>query len=97
MNTPRYEHPTHGAASSGPRADAVNHPEHYTAGNIECIAAIREALGLDGFLAFCRGNVLKYSWRADKKGKCSEDMAKAAWYATKASEAAKEMEVPRER
>ncbi len=67
-------------------ADPVNHPAHYTSGEIECIDAILSALGPDGFQAFCRGNVIKYAWRADKKGKLGEDLAKAAWYAAKAKE-----------
>ena len=42
-----------------PTADYVNNPPHYTAGPIECIEAIRAALGKDGFIAFCRGNSFK--------------------------------------
>ena len=64
--------------------DAVNHPSHYTAGAVECIDAIREALGYDGFLAYCRGNAMKYLWRAGLKGDAQEDLRKAAWYATRA-------------
>ena len=71
------------------QSDPVNHPAHYTSGGIECIDAIREALGMEGFKAFCRGNVIKYSWRADKKSNQAEDMAKAAWYADRAAGAEK--------
>lgn len=63
--------------------DPVNHPAHYTAGEIECIDAIRAALGDEGFKAYCRGNVIKYCWRSGRKGDASEDVAKAIWYATK--------------
>lgn len=59
--------------------DTVNHPEHYTAGNIECIDAIRECLGGDGFVAYCNGNALKYLWRWRHKGG-KEDLRKAKWY-----------------
>jgi hypothetical protein len=67
--------------------DPVNHPSHYTAGKIECIDAIREALGLDGFIAYCRGNAIKYTWRAGRKGAAVEDLRKAAWYQSRAAEA----------
>lgn len=69
--------------------DLVNHPSHYTHGDIECIDAIRSALGYDGFISYCRGQVIKYAWRAGLKDDESEDYAKAAWYATKASEITK--------
>ena len=59
--------------------DNVNHPEHYTQGNIECIDAIKEALGVDGFTSYCKGNVMKYLWRAEKKGGV-ESYKKAQWY-----------------
>ena len=60
--------------------DMVNEPPHYTAGDIECIDAIREALGPDGFRAFCRGNALKYLWRCEHKGNAQQDIDKASWY-----------------
>jgi len=63
--------------------DPVNHPQHYTSGEIECIDAIRAALGPDQFAGFLRGNVLKYLWRCEHKGKAFEDLAKANWYLDK--------------
>jgi len=66
-----------------PQADAVNHPPHYTAGEIECIDAIRAALGREGFIAYCRGNAIKYLWRCEHKGG-TEDLRKAAWYLDRA-------------
>jgi len=60
--------------------DMVNHPPHYTAGDIECIDAIRAALGHEGFIAYCKGQVIKYNWRAGLKGPALEDAKKAAWY-----------------
>lgn len=69
--------------------DNVNRPAHYTAGRIEAIEAIREALGDgDPFVAYCRGNAMKYLWRAGKKdpAKAAEDLRKAAWYATRAAD-----------
>lgn len=61
-------------------ANAVNHPSHYTAGEVECIDAIRSMLG-DGFIDYCRGNVVKYLWRAPLKGGL-EDYRKARQYLT---------------
>lgn len=63
-------------------------PDHYTQGDIECIDAIRSALGEDGFQAYCRGNVIKYAWRAGTKvGNTAEmDMQKAMVYASWAAD-----------
>jgi hypothetical protein len=68
-----------------PQADPVNHPPHYTQGDIECIDAIRAALGRDGFVAYCRGNAMKYSWRYRHKGGV-EDLHKAEWYINRANQ-----------
>ena len=64
----------------------VNSPPHYTAGAVECIVAIRAALGDEEFIAYCRGNAIKYLWRADRKGATAEDLRKASWYAIRAAE-----------
>lgn len=57
--------------------DPVNHPSHYTDGNIEVIDFIE-----DKKLNFHRGNAVKYISRAGKKdpGKEKEDIKKAIWY-----------------
>jgi len=60
--------------------DMVNSPPHYTAGGIEAIDAIESALGPEGFLAYCRGNAIKYIWRAGLKGVYRQDLRKAIWY-----------------
>ena len=66
--------------------DDVNHPSHYQSENgIECIDAIVAALGINGAIAYCRGNVIKYSWRTDKKNG-AQDLRKAEWYSRKAAE-----------
>ena len=67
-----------------PENDAVNHPEHYTQGGIECIDAEKAALG-DLFMGFLIGNVLKYLWRFRHKNGL-EDLKKAKWYLEKAIE-----------
>ncbi|MCK2086955.1 DUF3310 domain-containing protein [Thauera aromatica] len=60
-------------------ADMVNHPPHYQ-GKVECIEAIEAALGGEGFAAYCRGNAIKYTFRAGRKGDAAVDLAKARWY-----------------
>lgn len=60
--------------------DNVNHPPHYTKTEIECIDAIKAALGADGFHAYCKGQVIKYLWRAEHKNNRIEDLRKAQWY-----------------
>jgi hypothetical protein len=59
--------------------DAVN-PSYYKDGGVECIDAIRAALGRDGFIAFLRGQVIKYSWRLGKKDAPLLEAQKAIWY-----------------
>ena len=54
-------HNQYAATSEQPKQDMVNHPPHYQSDNgVECIDAIRAALGRDGFIAYCRGNAMKY-------------------------------------
>ena len=59
--------------------DVVNHPSHYTQGGIECIDAIKAALGKDGFNYYLSGNILKYVWRYRFKNGI-EDLKKAQFY-----------------
>lgn len=61
--------------------DAVEHPQHYCAGGIECIDAIEAALSSqkDPAEAFLTGQVLKYLWRYPLKNGV-EDLKKARWY-----------------
>ena len=65
--------------AEGPQPDMVNSPPHYTQGGIECIDAIEAALGPEGFEAFCRGNIIKYTWRSPGKNG-QQDLEKARWY-----------------
>ena len=55
--------------------DQVNNPKHYTShpSGIECLEITRH-------MSFNLGNVFKYVWRADLKGKNIEDLEKAAFY-----------------
>ena len=66
--------------------DKVNHPSHYTYGNIEIIEFIEQVTkDYKPELAFAIGNAIKYISRANRKnGK--EDLDKARWYLNRAFE-----------
>jgi len=58
--------------------DPINHPPHYRGhpSGVECIEITEH-------LNFCRGNAMKYIWRAGGKGDKGneiEDLQKARWY-----------------
>lgn len=72
--------------------DMVNKPPHYTEGGIECIDYIEQILGIEGAIAFCRGNAIKYQHRAGKKWNTLEDLEKQQWYSAKALELIKKKE-----
>jgi hypothetical protein len=58
--------------------DQIN-PDHYRQGGIECIDAIEAALTPEEFRGYCKGNVIKYTWRERHKGE-AVSLAKGAWY-----------------
>ena len=64
-------------ADKGTQPDNVNHPNHYTIGQIEVIDFIE-----DKKLGFHLGNAVKYISRAGRKDadKTVEDLRKAVWY-----------------
>lgn len=53
--------------------------KRYKHGGIECIDAIRACMSEEEFRGFCKGNVIKYLWRAEYKGG-SVDYQKARDY-----------------
>lgn len=59
--------------------DMVNHPRHYTQGDIECIDAMVSAFGQAAVLQWSQLNAFKYLWRAEEKGG-KQDIDKAIWY-----------------
>ena len=60
--------------------DNVNHPKHYTKGNVECIDALESATSdLHGIEAVCTANAIKYLWRWKQKDGV-ESLKKARWY-----------------
>jgi len=64
-------------------SDAVNSPEHYNYGKVECIEAIEESMPPEAFKGYLKGNTMKYLWRYERKGKPLEDLKKARWYLDK--------------
>ena len=63
--------------------DVVNSPSHYNSGGIECIDAIEDSMSSIAFKGYLKGNVQKYLWRYEMKGKPLEDLQKAQWYLAK--------------
>ena len=60
--------------SNLPYSNVVNHPPHYTQGNIEVIDSI-----LDQEMTYLEGNIIKYVSRHGFKNGL-EDLKKAEWY-----------------
>lgn len=65
---------------SNMKNDNVNSPAHYRQGGIECIEAIKASMSEEGFKDYLKGNVMKYIWRYEHKGRAIEDIEKAMWY-----------------
>ncbi|KFN92157.1 DUF3310 domain-containing protein [Tetragenococcus muriaticus] len=70
-------------------SDNVNHPNHYTQGDIETIDYIKDKLTDEEFRGFVKGNVLKYVSREGLKNG-DEDLKKSDWYLNKLIEWIKE-------
>lgn len=60
--------------------DSVNHPDHYSTGNYECIDVMEEVFGRDAVKDFCLCNAFKYIYRCKHKNNEEEDLEKAEWY-----------------
>ena len=60
--------------------DVVNSPPHYKAGGIEAIEGIEASMGPEAYAGYLKGNIMKYMWRYERKGKPIEDLKKARWY-----------------
>jgi hypothetical protein len=60
--------------------DVVNSPPHYKTGGIEAIEGIEASMGPEAFAGYLKGNIIKYMWRYERKGKPIEDLKKARWY-----------------
>ena len=62
--------------------DVVNHPNHYTQGDIECIDAMKACAGTEALKHYCHLAAFKYLWRHERKNGL-EDLKKAQWYLNK--------------
>ena len=72
--------------------DLVNHPPHYTVGNIECIDYLKDSMNGVAFIGFLEGNAKKYLHRYNYKGSKISDLQKAQYYLNKLIETIKEFE-----
>ena len=64
------------------KEDVINHPKHYTQGEIECIEVIKyinDKLHMEGYEGYCLGNFIKYIWRCNFKNGW-EDIDKSIFY-----------------
>ena len=61
--------------------DNIN-PDHYKAGDVECIDALETVASLNPHPEEipCQINAMKYLWRYNNKDKPLEDLHKAQWY-----------------
>ena len=60
--------------------DVVNSPPHHKTGGIEAIEGIEASMGPEAYAGYLKGNIMKYMWRYERKGKPIEDLKKARWY-----------------
>lgn len=60
--------------------DVVNSPPHYKTGGIEAIEGIEASMAPEAYAGYLKGNIMKYMWRYERKGKPIEDLKKAQWY-----------------
>ena len=64
--------------------DGVNHPPHYNDGPVHSVCGqLIECIDVVERMGFRVGNVVKYLWRAGKKGSALQDAHKAQWYLTR--------------
>lgn len=68
-NTARREAIVENACTD--RSVDVRNPDYYTLGGegVECIDIIKEVLGIEEAIAFCKGNIIKYRVRLGQKYK----------------------------
>ena len=59
--------------------ELIRKPAHYARWQIEPITYIEAALSPEEFRGYCKGNIIKYTWREGYKNG-DEDLNKAAWY-----------------
>ena len=77
-----------------PRSASINdpvNPDHYKKTYAkEVIELIQASLTPEEFTGYCKGNMLKYRFRAGYKGDRDEDLKKSNWYQDKLKEVSDE-------
>jgi hypothetical protein len=66
--------------------DLVWQPPHYTVGGHEAIEVIKSKLSPEEYRGYCKGNILKYTMRANYKGAHDADCGKILYYAKELEE-----------
>jgi hypothetical protein len=66
-------------STNKPKGDVIHSPKHYASGDIECIAAIKASMSAVAYKGYLKGNIQKYVWRYEQKGKL-DDLRKAEVY-----------------
>ena len=61
----------------------VHSPPHYKKTEVETIDLIKNSMEPKHFQGYLQGNVMKYVWRHEYKGKMLDDLRKARWYLNK--------------
>lgn len=73
--------------------DMVNKPPHYQARNgMESMDWLLTSMTEAEKRGYLKGNVLKYLWRYEHKGKPVEDLKKAEWYISRLIKVVEEKE-----
>lgn len=79
-----------GCSQQPEKQDQVNHPAHYTQGDIECWDAMQACMSEQEFAGYLRGCAIKYLWRCTDKGTYAQDLQKARAYVDKLMEETEE-------
>ena len=83
-----------GAFLLDPRSASINdpvNPDHYKKTYAkEVIDLLQASLTPEEFKGYCKGNMLKYRFRAGYKGDRDEDLKKSNWYQDKLREVSDE-------
>ena len=61
-------------------SEEIEHPRHYTQGEVECIDAMVSAFGEEAVRDYCWLNAFKYVWRAKEKDSVESNTRKAIWF-----------------
>ena len=74
--------------------ELVDQPPYYKVGGFESIDIIKAKLTREEYIGYCKGNILKYTMRANYKGQHNTDCGKVRYYATELELACQEIDTP---